>query len=304
MAINKNIYDPLEGTDIKSFVKEDLQKQQGVFIPIHAGFWERMFLKKVPCSEIHANKDDLFTSDKVGPSYRIITKYQQKYMDALSRRQNPFANSDPILVEKLQPKGYRLLNGHHRWAAAMRVGIKKVPVKVINVATESDIRKILENSTHDKRAALDLEEVVFRPGDDPALEKALGFPKNLRYKQRIRLGIPALFYELSRHGYDIWVYAAEYYSIDDIRDFFRAYSVHVDGIITGISKKMENHAESDVDLEKMIWNKYDATLHIDQKMVLLTRKNGGGFEEYELDATPQDWSKNVITVLEEIENHG
>ena len=78
------------------------------------------------------------------------------------------------------------------------------------MATESDIRKILEQSTHDKRAALDLEEVIFRPDDDPALEKELRFPKNLRYKQRIRLGIPALFYELTKNGYDIWVYAAEY----------------------------------------------------------------------------------------------
>ena len=292
---------PLDGTDISKYVAEDIKNQQGVSIPVQAGFLERMFVKKAACTDIHANADDLFTSKKVGPSYRIIAKYQQKFLNAMSDGQNPFAGSDPLLVEKLQPEGYRLLNGHHRWAAAMRVGIKKVPIRIINLPTESDIRKILERSTHDKRAALDLEEVIFRPDDDPALEKELPFPKNRRYRQRIRLGIPALFYELSRHGYDIWVYAAEYYSIDDIRDFFRAYSVHVDGIITGITKKRENNAASDVRLEKMITEKYDKTLHIDNDMILLTRKNGGGFEEYELNAEPGEWSRRVVEIIGEIE---
>ena len=294
---------PLENTDISKYVADDLKKQQGVYFPVRAGLLERIFTNKAACTEIHANADDLFTSSRVGPSYRIIGKYQQKFLEAMRIGQDPFQDQEPLLVEKLRPEGYRLLNGHHRWAAAMRVGIKRVPVRIINVATESDIRKILERSTHDKRVALDLDEVIFRPDDDPALEKALRFPNSLRYKQRIRLGTPALFYALSRHGYDIWVYAANYYSIDDIRDFFKAYSVHVDGIITGIAKKQENNAASDVSLEKMIANKYSKTLHIDNDMVLLTRKNGGGFKEYELDAAPEEWSKRVIEILEEIESH-
>ena len=57
-------------------------------------------------------------------------------------------------------------------------------------------------------------------------------------------------------------------------------------------------------LMKMITNKYDTTLHIDNDMVLLTRKNGGGFEEYELNAAPEEWSKSVIKVLGEIKKHG
>ncbi|MBR3036049.1 MAG: ParB N-terminal domain-containing protein [Lachnospiraceae bacterium] len=304
MIKGKNAQSLLEGTDLSKYVAQDVQKQQGVSIPVRAGFLERMIVRKVPCEKIHANADDLFTSKSVGPSYRIISKYQHQFLSAMQDGKNPFTGSDPLLVEKLQPEGYRLLNGHHRWAAAMRVGIKRVPVRILNLATESDIRKILEQSTHDKRAALDLEEVIFRPDDDPALEKELRFPKNLRYKQRIRLGIPALFYELTKNGYDIWVYAAEYYSIDDIRDFFQAYSVHVDGIITGITKKQENNAASDVNLEKLITNKYDTTLHIDNDMVLLTRKNGGSFEEYELNAAPEEWSKCVIKVLGEIKKHG
>ncbi|MBP3241914.1 MAG: ParB N-terminal domain-containing protein [Oribacterium sp.] len=33
---------------------------------------------------------------------------------------------DPIIVEKMYPDGYMILNGHHRWAAATRLGLKKV----------------------------------------------------------------------------------------------------------------------------------------------------------------------------------
>ena len=183
----------------------------------------------------------------------------------------------------------------------MRVGIKKVPVKIVNQATESDIQKILENSRHDKRVALDLDEVIFRPDDYPHLEKALGFPRNLKYKQRIRLGTPALFYYLAKNGYDIWVYAHEYYSIDDIRGFFKGYSVYVDGIITGIGKKQKAELESAKRVEKMISNKYTETIHIDNDMIIVTRGKTGDFEEYELNCPEEEWAKTAITILGEIE---
>ena len=184
----------------------------------------------------HANPADEFSMDSVGPSYRIIGEYEKKFRDAL--RMEGRAIDEPLTVEKLRPHGYLLLNGHHRWAAAMRCGIKRVPIKIINCASESDIKTILEKSQHDKRAAIDLDEIIFRSPDYKYLEKkAFTFPFSLRFKQRIRLGIPALFYSLSQHGYDIWVYAAEFYSIDDIRKVFKAYSVHVDGIITGVAKR-------------------------------------------------------------------
>ena len=71
---------------------------------------------------------------------------------------------DPITVEKVHPDGYMILNGHHRWAAAMRVGIKMIPVKIVNLTNEVDIEKMLRASNNDKRATLDLDEV----GEDKA----------------------------------------------------------------------------------------------------------------------------------------
>lgn len=288
-------------TEFDEFVAKDVNAQKGVSIPVRAGALERLFVRKVACSNLHPNAEDEFTFDTVGPSYKIIGEYEQKFRRAIQTGQEVF--DEPLIVEKLRPSGYLLLNGHHRWAAAMRVGIKKVPVKIVNQATESDIQKILENSRHDKRVALDLDEVIFRPDNYPHLEKALGFPRNLKYKQRIRLGTPALFYYLSKNGYDVWVYAHEYYSIDDIRGFFKGYSVYVDGIITGIGKKQKADVESAKRVEKMISNKYTETIHIDNDMIIVTRGKTGDFEEYELNCPEEDWAKTTITILGEIEKN-
>lgn len=284
--------------DLNRFIREDLAAQKGVSIPVHAGILERLFVKRVPISAVHVNEEDLFTHQNVGPSFKVISKYIGKIREAQANHQPVF---ESLLVEKLHPHGYRLLNGHHRFAAALRVGLKKVPVRIINLASESDIMKILERSEHDKRVTLDLDEVIFRAETDPYLEKPLPPAKQKKYGWRIRLGTPALLYQLARAGYDIWVYTADYYSIDDIRDYFRAYSVNVDGIITGVQKKQENHSESAVRMEKLIANKYKKTLHIDNEMILLTEKGSWEFKEYALDVPEDSWSKKAIELLGEIE---
>ncbi len=286
--------------DFKEFVANDVNNQKGIFHPIKASFLERLFVKKVSCKRLHPNASDEFTFSDIGPSYRIISEYEKNFRHYLSKGQR--LELEPLTIEKLRPRGYLILNGHHRWAAAMRVGLKRVPVEIVNLAQESDIKKILENSKHNKRVTLDLDEVVFKSNDDPYLEKRLHFPFNLKFKKRIRLGIPALFYFLSKNGYDIWVYSANYYSIDDVKSFFRHYSVNVDGIITGTAKKKQNPTKADAEMEQLIANKYQETLHIDNDLILLTHKETGDFQEYELNANAEDWSRNAITIIGEIEN--
>ncbi len=82
----------------------------------------------------------------------------------------------------------------------------------------------------------DLDEVLLRPSTDPYLEKPLIFPFNLLYPQRLRLGVPALFYFFKNEGYDIWFYSSGYHSFDDVVTFFRHSDARIDGAITGIDK--------------------------------------------------------------------
>ena len=181
------------------FLQEEVQKQKGVAYPIKAGLFERLTTKELLCDKLHPNPQDEFTFPEIGPNYEIISNYEKQIVYNARTHQDIF--EEPIMVEKLYPHGYLILNGHHRWAAAKRLKIKKIPVKIINLALESDIKKILENSRHDKRATFDMDEVVFRADDAPHLEKKLGFPFSIKHKRRIRLGIPALFYNLSKNGY-------------------------------------------------------------------------------------------------------
>ena len=287
-------------TQLTEYVLKDIEQQKGVAIPVHAGLLERLVIKSTACKNIHPNPDDEFSMEKIGPSYRIISEYETKFRDAMRLDRPPI--DDPLMVEKLRPHGYMLLNGHHRWAAAMRCNIKRVPIKIINCATESDIKTILEKSQHDKRATIDLDEVIFRSADYQYLEKkAFTFPFSVRFKQRIRLGIPALLYSLSKSGYDIWVYARDFYSIDDIQKFFKAYSVHVDGILTGVDKHTQNKSERAAKLRELINNKYDTTLHIDNNAIVETHGRTGEFEEYQINVPEEEWSKKAIAIIEEIE---
>lgn len=287
-------------SQLAELVENDLDKQKGVYIPVHAGLIERLFVRNAAVTKLHPNAEDEFSMDSVGPSYRIIGEYETKFREAMRLERRVF--DEPLTVEKLQPNGYLLLNGHHRWAAAMRCGIKKVPIRIINCATESDIKTILEKSVHDKRVAIDLDEVIFRSSDYQYLEKkAFSFPMSMRFKQRIRLGVPALFYYLVKHGYDIWVYAADYYSIDDIQKFFKTYSVHVDGIITGVGKSVENRSASELRMQELIANKYSMTLHIDNDSLIKTLSKTKEFEEYAIESSEEDWSKKTIAIIEEIE---
>lgn len=283
------------------FVLSDIDKQKGVSIPVHANLFERLVIKKTSIKNLHPNPYDDFSVESVGPSYRIVGEYETKFRDALRMEMRVF--DEPLMVEKLRPSGYLILNGHHRWAAAMRCGIKKAPIKIINCATESDIKTILERSNHDKRVAIDLDEVIFRSSDYKHLEKkAFTFPFSLRFNKRIRAGIPALLYCLAKHGYDIWLYAADFYSIDDIHKFFKAYSVHVDGILTGVSKYEQSQSASAIRMKELINNKYDMTLHIDNDSILETRRTDKEFKEYDISVPEEDWAKRAIEIVEEIEN--
>lgn len=289
-------------TEFEKKIYDDVQKQKGTSFTVKASLLERLLVRKTACSNLHPNAEDEFTFENVGPSMRIIGEYEEKFR--YNQRHNQPIFDDALIVEKLHPKGYLLLNGHHRWAAAMRCQIKKVPIKIVNLAQDSDIKKILENSKHDKRVTLDLDEVIFRSDNDKYVEAVPKF-RLIKFKKKLKLGVPALFHYLSKQGYDIWVYSAQYYSIDDIQRFFRAYSVHVDGIITGTEKRKASNAASAVQREKMIAAKYKQTLHIDNDMVLMTGDvEGAKYKKYDLNVPADEWSRKAIDIIGEIVKDG
>ena len=276
----------------KTRFEEDLNKilaeQKGVYFPIKASLHERLMKRKTSPKLLYPNPDDEFCFEKIGPNYSIISQYEEQIKDAMRKGIPIFA--EPLTVEKIRPKGYLILNGHHRWAAAMRLGINKVPISIINLAQAADIRDMLKNSANKKRAVFDLDEVLLCSPSDPYTEKAPGFPFNIRFNKTLRLGVPALFFFLKQHGYDIWVYSANYYSYDDIRALFMYYRVQVDGAITGMRKRSQAQKK----MRALIAGRYETTVHIDNDSVLVAKH---GPEEYSLSGSPGDWSGEIMDIV-------
>ncbi|MBQ8527043.1 MAG: ParB N-terminal domain-containing protein [Lachnospiraceae bacterium] len=104
--------------DLQFFAEGDSKYQ-------NAGFWERLTTKKTNVENLHANPLDEFSNPKIGPSESAVSKYI-KEINSTGKLSNP------IEVQKLTSGGYEIVNGHHRWLAAKRVGLDKVPIKIMN----------------------------------------------------------------------------------------------------------------------------------------------------------------------------
>ena len=289
-------------TQFDADVQKALLKTKGVYFPVKTGLLTRLLIMKAPCRSLYPNPEDEFCAPEIGPSWEIITSYEETFLNNIRSNVHYFHHIAPIVVERLHPDGYMIINGHHRWAAARRINQAKIPVQIVNLMHSADVKKILANSTHEKRAALDLDEVLLRGEDDPFLEKLLPFPWNRLYRERIRLGVPALFHQLEKSGYDIWLYSFQYHSADAIQDFFRRYHVHVDGVITAVEKRQAAGREDGESLEKLIQNKYRCTLHVDNESVLQIFRDTKEHREFPLSGAPDTWSQEIVDMLEKLES--
>lgn len=285
--------------DIKQYVAEEMEKYDGVSFPIKSSMIRRLWVWAVKCKDLHPNPEDEFCNPDIGPSFRIISEYQHKLKNSAMHPYGAMDESnEPIIVERMYPEGYMIVNGHHRWAAAMLRQKPYIEVKIVNLTHEADVKKMLSKTKNDKRVALDLDEVVFGKEGEDNLEKKLPFPFDHEYKQRLRSGIPALFNYLNRHDYDVWVYTSNYYSFDYLKQMFKRYHVKVNGVITGNSKRS---AESKNRINKMILEKYKTTVHVDRKAVLKTFSDNDEFIEKEIIPDKQNWSLAVMKLMDEIE---
>ena len=236
----------------------------------------------------------------IGPNYSIISSYESQFRENMQKNLPYYGLNEPIIVERLHPDGYMIINGHHRWAAALKLGQARIPVKIVNLMHAAELREILKNSQHEKRAAFDLDEVIIRGADDPFLEEPLPFPWKNIYKVRIRRGAPAVLHTLERNGYDIWLYSSQYHSADTVQSYFRKYHVKITGVVSAMGRRVFQNVNN-AKVEKMIHEKYRQTLHVDNDMVMLTRSDVREPLEFKLSGAPETWSQEVVDVIGKIE---
>ena len=296
-----------KGTELKQFLAAETAKYRGVAAPVPASWFRRATTSRLPVHKLHPNPDDEFCSPDIGPNESIVSRYAGSY----SRFGNDFSGGrlagdaayESIVVQKMRPDGYMILNGHHRWAGAMRAGMDKVPVQIVNLAAPAKIKKILAAVRNQKRVTLDLDEVVFCASDGEPAEPALRFPWNRLFPQRIRLGIPANFYYLSQHGYDIWCYTSRFESEDQIRKLLKRHHAPVTGVITGAARKDGRGNGANVSIETMVFRKYEVTVHVDRKSVLRVNSVSREFREYPLPGETE-WAQELQDAFRKLVSDG
>ena len=284
-------------SEFRAYVLAEAEKGRGVYVPVRAGFFRRLFVRSAPVERLHPNPDDEFCSPEVGPGESILADYERKIRDAEAHAQK-YRFDQPLMVQQVRPDGYMILNGHHRWAAAGRTGMKRVPICIVNLTQETDVRAMLSRSKHDRRVTLDLDEVVLAGPDEPAERQADRlFRRMLPY--RLRLGVPALFHYLNKQGWDIWLYSAEYAPPDNIRALLQFYGARITGVLTGTGR----NAALLKNLEGELTRHYPVTLHVDVRSVLRVDSRTRAYEEHALSGDPLRWSTEVMDVIGAMEKH-
>lgn len=91
----------------------------------NASLWERLTTRKANVNDLYANPLDEFSNPKIGPSDSAVAKYVREI-------NTTGGLSTPIEVQKLSTGGYEIVNGHHRWLAAQKVGLERVPIQIKN----------------------------------------------------------------------------------------------------------------------------------------------------------------------------
>ncbi len=112
------------------YVLDDIEQYGSKATVVRASLLERLLVRNVDPDRMHANPEDEFSKPSVGPNDRIINKYVQMIPQLLKFDEAVFPEA--VIVQKIRPDGYMILNGHHRWAAALKTGLPKLRVTITN----------------------------------------------------------------------------------------------------------------------------------------------------------------------------
>lgn len=144
------------------------------------------------------------------------------------------------------------------------------------------------------RISFDLDEVLFVLPETHRTEPPLPFPLRLMYKERLRLGAPALIRELQRQGFEVWVYTSSFRTERYIRRLFSLYGVRFDSIVNGQRHEREVQADHKQRLPNKMPNHYHIALHIDDEPVIAASGRDHGFNVFLLFAQDDDWAEKII----------
>ena len=117
-------------TKLMQFVLDDVAKYKDTRRLVRAGLFEQRFRRSIPVDQLHPNPEDEFCDPEIGPNDEIISRYKEQLKQCRMWHTDIF--KEPVLVQKMLPDGYMLINGHHRWAAAVQMGEPRLHTAIVN----------------------------------------------------------------------------------------------------------------------------------------------------------------------------
>lgn len=278
--------------EYQKYVLDDMKNYVGLNIPVRAGIIERIIKRKAKTEVLHANPEDEFSMPEIGPNYEIVGNYAGQFKRALDTDQKLM--EEPLMVEKMSTGGYMLLNGHHRWMAAMRIGVNKVPIQIVNVTPEEEIFKLVKKSARKKCVSFDLDEVLLTDGSLYPYDRKLIFPFTKLYKRSLRKNAGVLINELKQLGYDVWIYTGKFYSTEYITLLLKLHKTGVDGIVNGLGKKNNSN------LKRIFSENYEQSVHIDNESILCVDTRTKDYDSIDITSDGSNWAAEVMKQMKKI----
>ena len=119
---------------ISTRIKKDVEAYSVKRQMVRASIIDIMTVRHLSPDQMHANPDDDFVNPNIGSNEEILEKYIEEAKRNLQMGEMSF--DEAIMVSKLEEGEYMIVNGHHRWAAAIKVGLTEVRVVVVNPGME------------------------------------------------------------------------------------------------------------------------------------------------------------------------
>lgn len=132
------------------------------------------------------------------------------------------------------------------------------------------------------------------------VEPELKFPHNLRYRERLRLGTPALLNKIRDSGINLWIYTTSFRSEHYIRGLFKHYGVKLDRVINGQTHQNDVQRNFKEILPSKMPSRYRIDLHVDDELSVKQYGDIYGFKMFLLNEENPDWAEQLWAVIEKL----
>ncbi|MCR5123147.1 MAG: HAD family hydrolase [Ruminococcus sp.] len=148
--------------------------------------------------------------------------------------------------------------------------------------------------------SFDLDDTLFVSENKFKTEAPLKFPKNIIYKERLRLGTVGLMRYIREQNIKLWIYTTSFRSERYIRGLFKSYGIVLDNVINGEKHAKEVQAGHAEGMPSKYPSKYRIDLHIDDDISVYQNGKIYGFNVFLVGGQDDEWSQKIIHEIERI----